>query len=195
MTWQIITANESHCVDLPFEVVPRAHHLLTVNGWTPPPSPVQGLFSCPKEEPMPLTRHEADVVVRELVHQYAKEHGPDNQDPLKQFTLDLSAQIGYRLDAGYLFDVVLASQWLIDIDNGDCSHLEKDDAESALNTSVNDCLDNAGVGTSQPNRIINRFGDQTPMVTHMDFILSTAKAIGVPLTEDQARQYAPGTSA
>ncbi|MER2134163.1 MAG: hypothetical protein ABS910_05720 [Arthrobacter sp.] len=112
---------------------------------------------------MKLTRHEADVVVRELVHQYAKEHGKDNTEPLKQFTLDLSAKIGYRVDAGYLFDVIDASQWLIDIDNGDCSHLEKDDAESALNTAVNDCLNNAGVATFAPGSWINRHGDQKPV--------------------------------
>lgn len=33
MTWQVITANESHCVDRPFEVVPRAAELLRANDW------------------------------------------------------------------------------------------------------------------------------------------------------------------
>lgn len=36
MTWQIITANESYCVNRPFEVVPRAAELLIANGWQPP---------------------------------------------------------------------------------------------------------------------------------------------------------------
>lgn len=112
---------------------------------------------------MKLTRHQADVAVRELTHQFAKEYGRDNTEPLQQFTLDLSAKIGYRVDAGYLFDVVLASQWLIDIDNGDHSHGQKDYAESALNTSVNDCLDHAGVDTSRPGSRINRSGDQKPV--------------------------------
>lgn len=111
---------------------------------------------------MPLTRHEADVVVRELTHQYAKEHGTDNTDALKQFTLELSEKIGHTLDAGYLFDVVVASQWLINIDNGDHPHRDKDWAEVSLNTSVNDCLNNASVGTSRPDSYINRSGDQKP---------------------------------
>lgn len=52
MTWQIITANESHCVDMPFEVVPRAAELLIQNGWTPPTDQdPKGSFLLPTELP------------------------------------------------------------------------------------------------------------------------------------------------
>lgn len=36
MTWPIITACESHCIDRPFEVTKRAEELLIANGWTKP---------------------------------------------------------------------------------------------------------------------------------------------------------------
>ena len=36
MTWSIITACESTCIDRPFEVAKRAEELLIANGWTKP---------------------------------------------------------------------------------------------------------------------------------------------------------------
>ena len=52
MTWQVITANESVCVDMPFEVVPRAAELLIQNGWTPPTNQdPKGSFFLPTELP------------------------------------------------------------------------------------------------------------------------------------------------
>ena len=53
MSWQVITANESVCVDMPFEVVPRAAELLIQNGWTPPTETQEptGSFLLPTELP------------------------------------------------------------------------------------------------------------------------------------------------
>lgn len=148
MTWQIITANESHCVDRPFEVVPRAHHLLTVNGWTPPPSPVQGLFSCPKEEPMPLTRHEADVVVRRLVDRYYEATVPDgeltvdNTEPrFGDFRRKLSWQLGADIDRGELLDVLESIDRLSKAETSQ----DIEYAEADLNFTVNLLLDRTNI--------------------------------------------------
>lgn len=148
MTWQIITANESHCVDRPFEVVPRAHHLLTTNGWTPPPSPAQGLFSCPKEEPMPLTRHEADVVVRRLVDRYYDETIPDgeltvdNTEPrFGDFRRKLAYFIGADLEAGELLDVLESIDLLAKAETPDAI----EQATDSLNFTVNLLLDRTNI--------------------------------------------------
>lgn len=147
MTWQVITANESVCVDMPFEVVPRAHHLLTVNGWTPP-SPVQGLFSCPEREPMPLTRHEADVVVRRLTDRYYDETPPDgeltvdNTEPrFGDFRRKLSWQLGADLDAGELFDVLHSIDRLCKAETKQAIEYAAED----LNFTVNLLLDRTNI--------------------------------------------------
>lgn len=95
-------------------------------------------------EPVQRTRNEADMIVRQHAHAYVVEHGLDNGDRLDQFTLDLSSTVGRRLDKGWLWDVIEASGWLLDVDNGDRPHRFKGGYEEQLNASVNGLLDVAG---------------------------------------------------
>ena len=130
------------------EIPPAVHDFLTVRNWTPPSSPVQGLFSCPKEEPMPLTRHEADVVVRRLVDRYYEATIPDgeltvdNTEPrFGNFRRKLAWQLGADIDRGELLEVLEA------IDRLSKAEAKQDTeyAEADLNFTVNLLLDRTNI--------------------------------------------------
>lgn len=105
-------------------------------------SPTQGLFFCPEEpELRTLTRHEADVALRQLTDRYYEETLPeglltvDNTEPrFGRFMRELSYKLDADFDREYVQDILVALDDMVVYRN--------DAAESDFNCAINKALDN-----------------------------------------------------